>query len=244
MMRFVGMLQFLTRITIIKELPFDEEFHKGIIYFPLVGALQGLIMLAVYLAVEYLVNPSMAAIFTIIAYLCLTGALHLDGLGDTFDGFYSSRPREAILSIMKDSRLGTNGMAAIFLVLFVKISGLQAISSPYVYSSLVLMPVFGKLALVLASYKSNYARETGLGNIFIGRVRGSEVLIATVITLLLSLINLKSIAFIPFAFLIVHVFKSHSQEKINGMTGDTLGAISELMEVGYLLFLLVVIKWF
>lgn len=244
MMRFVGMLQFLTRITIIKELPFDEEFHRGIIYFPLVGFLQGLVIAAVFAAVELLIGAPVAAIFTIIAYLCLTGALHLDGLGDTFDGFYSSRNREAILSIMKDSRLGTYGMAAIFFVLLVKIAGLQEASSSFKYTSLLLMPVFGKLALVLGCYNSSYARESGLGGIFIGKVSREALLGVLGLTLLLSLIHVESIAFIPVAFLIVHFVKKHSQRKIQGMTGDTLGAVSELVEVGYVLFLLVLIKWF
>lgn len=244
MKRFVGMLQFLTRITIIKELPFDEEFHKGIVYFPLVGALQGLILMAVYGLTEYAINPSIAAILAIVAYLCLTGALHLDGLGDTFDGFYSSRPKEAILTIMKDSRIGTNGMAVLFFALLLKINGLQQIASPNIYRSLILMPVFGKLALVLGSYKAKYAREVGLGNIFIGKVQRSDVLIATLVTLLLSIIQIESLLFVPATFLIAFIFKKHSYEKIQGMTGDTLGALAEIVEVCYILFLLIFIKWF
>jgi len=245
MKRFVGMLQFLTRMTIIKDLPFDEEFNKGIIYFPLVGAVQGLIIAGIYLGVSYLLNPNIAAILTVAAYLCLTGALHLDGLGDTFDGFYSSRPKEKILSIMKDSRLGTNGMTALFFSLFLKISGIQAFAwVPQGYRMIILMPVFGKLALVLGSYNAKYAREEGLGNIFIGKVKTLEVAIATITAIAVSIIHLKSILFVPWIFIIAMLFKEHSNSKIEGMTGDTLGALAELVEICYLLYLMIIMRWF
>ena len=245
MKRFVGMLQFLTRITIIKDLPFDEEFNKGIIYFPLVGAAQGIIIAGIYLVASYFINYNIAAILTIAAYLSLTGALHLDGLGDTFDGFYSSRPKEKILSIMKDSRLGTNGMTALFFSLFLKISGIQSLAwVPEGYRMIILMPVFGKLALVLGSYKARYAREEGLGNIFIGKVKISEVATATITALFISIIHVKSILFIPWIFIIAMLFKEHSYNKIEGMTGDTLGALAELVEVSYLLYLIIIMRWF
>ncbi len=244
MKRFVGMLQFLTRITIIKELPFDEEFHKGIVYFPLVGLVQGLILAAVYAISGYLANSAMAAIFTIAAYLCITGALHLDGLGDTFDGFYSSRPKEGILTIMKDSRLGTNGMAVLFFALLIKITGIQSmLGVSQALKLIILMPVFGKLSLVLGAYKASYARKEGLGNIFIGRVQSSEVVTAAITAALIALIDIKSLFFLPFIFIIAFMFKTHANNKIDGMTGDTLGALAEIVEVCYILYLIILLKW-
>lgn len=238
------MLQFLTRITIIRDLPFDEEFHKGIVYFPLVGLVQGLILAVVYAASGYLTSSAIAAIFTIAAYLCITGALHLDGLGDTFDGFYSSRPKEGILTIMKDSRLGTNGMAVLFFALFIKITGIQAMpSSALSLKLIILMPVFGKLSLVLGAYKASYARKEGLGNIFIGRVQPSEVVTATITAAIISLIDVKSLFFLPFVFIIALLFKEHSNNKIDGMTGDTLGALAEIAEICYIFYLIILLKW-
>lgn len=238
MKRFILTLQFLTRITITKNLPYDQDFKKGIVYFPLVGLVLGLILAGVYKGLIYLFPPVITSTIVIALYVALTGGLHLDGLGDTFDGFYSSRTRERMLEIMKDSRLGTNGVIAIIFSLLLKIFALAALPQEKVIYVLILMPVFGRLSLVYGSFKAKYAREEGLGHIYIDKITGVEVFSATIITSFILLLDWSSLVFIPVLWRFSSLFKAHSNKVINGMTGDTLGVLCELTEVLYILFLL------
>lgn len=238
MKRLIGVIQFLTRITLSKDLPFDPEFRKGIIYFPLVGLMLGLINLAVYWGLQLIFPYSIAVILTLTLYVILTGGLHLDGLGDTFDGFYSNRSRERILEIMRDSRLGTNGLLAIVLVLLLKASALITLGHSQVVYALVYMPVVGRLALVLGSFAVPYARPEGMGNIFIGKIYWGELLFCGFTALVMAILSFKTMVFMVLLFGLARLYQGHCQRKIGGMTGDTLGALCELSEAVYLLFLL------
>ncbi|SDK69696.1 adenosylcobinamide-GDP ribazoletransferase [Natronincola ferrireducens] len=239
MQRFLLILQFLTRITVIQNPPYDKNFEKGIVYFPVVGLVLGLILAAVYRGLLYLLSPTVASILVIAFYVALTGGLHLDGLGDTFDGFYSSRSRETILEIMKDSRLGTNGVVAIFFCLTIKIFGIASLSQQVGFITIMLMPVFGRLALVYGCYKVPYGRQEGLGHIFINRTTKRELIYTIIITVLITLIDKKSFLFIVIAWVFASLFKNHSKKIIHGMTGDTLGGLCELTEILYILYILV-----
>ncbi|SCY94715.1 adenosylcobinamide-GDP ribazoletransferase [Alkaliphilus peptidifermentans] len=244
MKRFIGILQFLSRITVIKELPYDDEFKKGIIFFPVVGFILGLLLLFIFRLSNILLPYQVVIILTLGSYVILTGGLHLDGLGDTFDGLYSNRPKDQILEIMRDSRLGTNGVLAILFIIFIKVFGLMNLRSWDIYGALVMMPVFGRLSLVFGCFNSQYPREKGLGNIFIGKVNNKEVFISIIITLLFTILQPISIFYIPILWVITIFFKRHCSNKIGGMTGDTLGALCELVEVAYILYLLITIKLF
>lgn len=242
MERFINTLQFLTRISIKKDSSFDEEFHKGIVYFPIIGLVIGLILTSFYHLTNYFLPSAMGIVLTVIVYIMITGGLHLDGLGDTFDGLYSNRPKERVLEIMKDSRLGTNALLAIVLVIIINIVALQNLDSGQLYRGLLLMPIMGRQALVLGCYRTNYAREEGMGNIYIGKVSKGQLWITLITTMILSIIDLKTLIFIPLMLIFVGWFKKTTDSLIGGMTGDTLGALCELSQSLYLLFLVIQIN--
>ncbi|MCC5910256.1 MAG: adenosylcobinamide-GDP ribazoletransferase [Clostridiaceae bacterium] len=242
MRRFVLILQFLTRITIAKNLPYDKEFKKGIVYFPLVGLVIGLILAGAYRLFALLFLNNIVGILLLALYVFLTGGLHLDGLGDTFDGVYSNQNKERVLEIMKDSRLGTNGVLIIFFSLMVKTFGIMTILDHNMITGLILIPVFGRLALVYGSYKAKYAREEGLGHIFIGKITSQEVFYTTLITGVITLIHKESLVFIGITVAFSYLYKRHIEKSIDGMTGDTLGALCELTEVMYILYLLAIVN--
>lgn len=170
MKRFIGILQFMTRIPIPIDTGFDEDFHKGIIYFPLVGLILGLCYGVIGLIGIVGFNPYLAAVMILVGEVLLTGGLHLDGLGDTFDGLYSYRDKDRILEIMKDSRLGTNGLLAIVLVFMLKVGFIYECLTQRNLMVIVLMPVVARTMQVFACYKTKTPRENGMGNIFIGKV--------------------------------------------------------------------------
>ncbi|RRJ64371.1 adenosylcobinamide-GDP ribazoletransferase [Paenibacillus oralis] len=120
--------QFLTRFPVRAELDFTPELlRRSARYYPLVGAAVGLSVWAVAILSAWLLPPLPAAVLTLIAWVWVTGGLHLDGWMDTADGLLSYRPREKMLEIMKDSRVGAMGVLACVLLLMLKASLLASL---------------------------------------------------------------------------------------------------------------------
>ena len=94
MKRFIGILQFLTRIPIHIDIGFDEEFHKTMYYFPLVGFVLGILYCLVGFISSIFFDSYITSVNVLISTVILTGGLHLDGVGDTFDGIYSYRDKK------------------------------------------------------------------------------------------------------------------------------------------------------
>lgn len=115
---FWATLSFLSRLPVPERwsqgLDIDR-YVRGIVTFPVVGALLGLLSGLVFLAVQAWCGIPLAALFAVLALALLTGGFHLDGLADTCDGVFSARRRERMLEIMRDSRLGTHGGLALIL---------------------------------------------------------------------------------------------------------------------------------
>ena len=116
---FIG-LQFLTRISIVKQTVWTEEsFGKSVKFFPAVGAVLGLSYIAILEILNLLTGgafPMLTAAVILISMAILTGGIHCDGFMDTMDGLFSGRDRERILEIMKDSRVGAFGVVSFVLL--------------------------------------------------------------------------------------------------------------------------------
>ncbi|MBC6004965.1 MAG: adenosylcobinamide-GDP ribazoletransferase [Paeniclostridium sp.] len=249
MKRFIGILQFFTRIPIRVNIGFDEEFHKTMYYFPLVGFVLGILYFIIGLVSSFLFDSYITSVNILISTVILTGGLHLDGVGDTFDGIYSYRDKEKILEIMKDSRLGTNAMLSVLFLMLMKLGLIYSIVQSGQLYNLIFMPVFARMAIVIACYKSVTPRKNGMGNVFIGKPSLKMILTGIVYTVILiiimgiTLFNLNSldlikvIAFIPIMIILSRCFVRYIYSKIDGITGDILGCISELMEVMYLIYI-------
>lgn len=247
MKRLIGILQFLTRIPFPMDLGIDEDFHKSIIYFPLVGWILGMIYYGVAHVSLLLFDHKISAIVTLLAMLILTGALHIDGVGDTFDGLYSYRSKERILEIMKDSRLGTNGLLAIVFLLLFKLVFIEALLQRGYLWGLIVMPIYGRMASMWSCYRTKTPRLSGMGNIFIGKISTKRLLMAISygILLICGIIylwgaDLKSIFvnhFICFMMLGIGIrlWIRSIYKRIDGITGDILGAICEMTELVYLI---------
>lgn len=258
MKRFIGILQFMTRIPIPVDTGFDEDFHKGILYFPLVGLVLGILYYIIAWIGLAFFNPYIGTIMVLAGEVMLTGGLHLDGLGDTFDGLYSYRDKDRILEIMKDSRLGTNGLLAIMLVLMLKAGFIYEVMDQYALWLIIVMPAIARTMQVVACYQTKTPREKGMGNIFIGKVStqcligayGLLVLVVIVALLLTSgwfiswfeWIRIGIILSITITLLTIwtRIFIRSVYKKIDGITGDVLGAICELAELIYLVIVYMV----
>lgn len=235
MKRLILLIQFLTRIPINIHLDVKrEDLSKAIIYFPIVGYIIGGILSLIYLGFNDYIDQLILVFLIVMIQVIITGGLHIDGLSDTFDGIYSGRKKEKILIIMKDPNVGTFGVLSIFFVIMLKVLLLYKISNNMLWV-LLLMPVFSRFCVILASYIGNYARENGLGNLFIEQVTKLQLFIGTIFTLI-PIYFIQEIYIGLILNLIFTIwFVKYISNKIDGITGDTLGAIVEINEVIFIM---------
>lgn len=228
-------LQFLTILPVkIKSEIKERDFGASLIYFPLVGAFIGLLLVSVIIIfgfLPYLVRVALV----LITYIIITGAIHLDGFADTCDGFYAGRSKEEVLAIMRDSHIGTMGVIGLVCLLLFKFTLLISIPEETLWKFLVTMVAFGRWSQVFACYASKYARQEGKARYFIEYAGAKEILLATLFTLGLffMLLEIKGLVSFFIPALTVFLFVNFAKRKAGGMTGDTIGATSELAEVSY-----------
>lgn len=259
--RFVLMIQFFTRIPVPVNVEAEpEDFGKGLVFAPLVGLLIGAILLIVFL-IGRLVFPSFICSLLVTAvYASITGGLHFDGLGDTFDGVFSNRSRERIFEIMKDSRVGTNAVLVLIFAVLTDIFCLSYIISYYneIYLPvfcILFMPAAGRIGSVISAGLHRYARsDNGLGKCFVDNCSKKEVFVCIIIYFIILLLTcvfsgvykntLLLLAGVVSAFsavLCAVLISSYFARKLGGVTGDVLGAVCEINQLVFLIVLVALI---
>lgn len=245
--RFLLMIQFLTAIPLPLRLEVEnKDFGRGLVFAPVVGLIIGGILAGTFYLLGLIFPVYIAVIFIMIEYILLTGGLHLDGLGDTFDGLFSNRPKERMLEIMRDSRVGTNAVLAIVSVFMMNAALLCGIGTENLFKILLLMPVAGRVGSLVGAGASNYARSgEGLGKSFIDFCGVKEILLGLVFysAIFHMVDNLRGLVICTFpivsSFLLVKFFS----RKIGGATGDILGAVCELNQTVFLIVAYIVLKY-
>lgn len=241
---FILALQLMTRLPVSKEIEVtDERLIKGIVYWPFIGVIVGAIDCIIFVLLSFLLPKSVAAVFCVLCQLCITGGFHLDGLCDTADAIYSARTKERMLEIMKDSRIGTNGVIAAVFDIGLRILVIVQLENPVL--GILLAPVAGKCIQGILIYKANYPRKSGLGASYVGKIKAGTMLGCLLCGLIMIELGfaLEShwwLMLSPVIFIMLSIgYRFYIEAKIGGMTGDTLGAGSELCEITFLLILLV-----
>lgn len=248
MASLILMIQFMTRYPVPGAIPFSAEyFVQGMKWMPVVGLLVGLPAALVMLLAPPFLGAGLSAFAAVFLLILVTGALHLDGIGDTADGLFSCRSREEMLLIMRDSTLGVNGVTAIVLTILLKYLLLAALPAATAASALLAAPLAARMALTWHAATASYARaESGLGE-FVNRVGLSQAAHASLIALVLlvpvlfflqmswPLSLLLLIAILASTILIAVLFARSLTKKVGGITGDTIGATIELCELSTLL---------
>jgi adenosylcobinamide-GDP ribazoletransferase len=230
----------LTAIQFLTILPIPSRFHPGerdlrhsLLFFSVVGLILGALLALLDAGVCRLFPILPASVLMVIAMLAVSGGFHMDGLSDTADGFFSSRPKERVLEIMKDSRVGPMGVTAIVCVMALKISMLASVPGSLHWYVVAFMPIAGRCALVLGMKMCSYARpQGGLATAF-GRP-GFTAFFSSLLVMLVSGWLLLGFAGLAAAILVVFitmVFSLWCRRKIGGFTGDTLGAACEIAEI-------------
>lgn len=233
MRRFLAALAFLSRLPVPGAAGFDaRDVGRATLLFPAVGALLGLLQAAAASALHGL-PPMLAAVLLVALSALVTGALHLDGLADMIDGFGGGRTREDVLRIMRDHVIGAYGAVALILLVAVKVTALEALLRRGDVTALVLAPALARWASVPLARWLPYARAGGgLGAALTDHVGALEVLGATAIagSVAVGLGGLRGAAAWGAVAALSTVLGLWCKRRIGGITGDTLGANTELAE--------------
>jgi adenosylcobinamide-GDP ribazoletransferase len=210
----------------------EEDLGRSLIWFPLVGALIGIAAALLDLGLGMILPPTVVSVFTVLALLAASGGLHMDGLADSADGFFSSRSRERMLEIMRDSRSGPMGVMAICGVLLLKVTTLAAVPAPLRPATIVLMPLAGRTALSVSLATLPYARDNGgLAGVF-RSTRSQGLLAVALLTGCAWLLQgVPGLVTAAASLAVMSLLAAYSKGKIGGFTGDTLGATCEITEL-------------
>jgi adenosylcobinamide-GDP ribazoletransferase len=234
MMRLLrGAIQFLTVLPVRGP---AAAPGRAAALFPLVGAALGYGGASLYLPLRTLLPAESAALLVLAFWMLLTGALHEDGLADVADAVRAHRPPDRILAILKDSRIGVFGALALILSVLLRWQALASIERDIV-ASLVMSQAVPRAVVVLLAYTTPPAGD-GLGRWFASQLTGGVTAAAVAQGLLACL--LRGPRFALFAtggsLLIVLLAREYFQRRLRGVTGDCLGAASQITEI-YLLLL-------
>jgi adenosylcobinamide-GDP ribazoletransferase len=233
-------LLFLTRLPVHVDRPIAMKDLAGAVYlFPLVGALVGAGGALAYLLATFIGLPSApAAIIGVAAMILLTGALHEDGLADTADGLGAGPDRERALAIMRDSRIGSYGTIALCLTLLLRLIVLASLWGPTLVGGvLIAAAAASRATMPVVMLVQPSAREGGLAARS-GRPAALRVALGCALAAAITFVCLPATLALPGlagAGLFAGMTAWLLGRRLGGCTGDTLGAVQQLGEVGFLL---------
>lgn len=235
---------FLTRLPMPRiENVSAADNGRSLCAFPLVGLVIGLLLMAVAWVGQFLLPPVALAAMVLMVWVFVTGGLHLDGLADSADGWLGGYGnRERTLEIMKDPRCGSAAVMTVSCLLIVKFALLVALLETSSLWWLLLPPLLGRCASVLLMMVTPYARANGLGADFTNTMpRKTLWLIFGGIAIICVLI-LPWFCSLAIAACVVPTFFALRQlmmRRLDGTTGDTAGALLEIIEAAVLLGLVI-----
>lgn len=235
-------LGFFTRLPV-GSAPLPSTFRGMLVWLPVVGLIVGvLVALAVALAALRLPAP-LCGVLGCLVWVLVTGGLHLDGVADCGDGLFVEAPPARRLEIMKDSRLGTFGGAALFFVLALKAAALGALAPSSETGPAAVLALAGACCLagilgrclVLAAVRLPTARPGGLGAAMRDGVTRRHELIALALGLGVCALNgIRGLGALVAALLVAWLLLSAARKRLGGVTGDVFGCLIELVECAVL----------
>ncbi|MCY1082072.1 adenosylcobinamide-GDP ribazoletransferase [Archangium lansingense] len=235
MRRLFAGIAFLSRIPVPGAATFDAaDVGRATLLFPLVGMLLGGLLVLARHALYPALPPLVASFLLLALGALLTGALHLDGLADMADGFGGGRTKEDVLRIMRDHLIGAYGAVALLLVVGLKASALASLlERGQADVALVVAPTLGRWTSVCAGRFLPYARRAGgLGSAITDYVGWTEFVGATLLAfgVVGGLLGWRGGVIIGGVAVVSAIQGAWCMQRIGGITGDTMGANTEVNE--------------
>ncbi|MCF4998298.1 adenosylcobinamide-GDP ribazoletransferase [Pseudomonas syringae] len=233
-------LQFLSSLPIrLPGMPEPEALGRSLLFYPLVGLLFGLMLWALNMALSGAPLLLHAALLLTV-WVLLSGALHLDGLADSADAWLGGfGDRERTLTIMKDPRSGPMAVVTLVLVLLLKFCALLALIEQQHGVLLLVVPLLGRASLLGLFLTTPYVRPGGLGQALadhLPRKAGWWVLgLSALFCVLIGGVVAVVVALGMFIWL-----RQVMMRRLGGTTGDTAGALLELLEMAVVVGLVLV----
>jgi adenosylcobinamide-GDP ribazoletransferase len=236
MRHFWVALQFLTRLPVPRSTSASPEVRgRSVPFYPLVGLLLGT-LIAGWQSLLTGAEVGLQSALVLLAWVLLTGGLHLDGLADSADAWAGSNgDRTKALRIMKDAASGPAGVTAVTLILLIKFAALSVLINESLWPGLIVAPVLGRMAIVLLFLTTPYIRPKGLGAAqaaFLPRRLATVVL--TIFATAIIGFGATGIWAMAAALGLVLLLRAMMIRRLGGATGDTLGAVCELVEAAVL----------
>lgn len=223
-------LGFLTRLPVPRLAATPDAFATAIRLYPLVGLVVGVIIAAAGAGGAWF-DPWIGALGALVGWVWVTGALHLDGLGDVADGLGAAHgDRQRLIAVMSDPHIGSFGVVAIVLQLMAKLVLLHAILA-HGALPLLAVPTVARLGPLVWARALPPLKSEGLGARIAGATRVRD-LVGWTFVLLAASVALPALLAGP---ALIAVLALLFNRKLGGMTGDVHGAGIELVETGLLL---------
>jgi adenosylcobinamide-GDP ribazoletransferase len=233
MKRLLAALRFLTVLPIPGTWGTSEDdLARSVPWFPVVGLLLSVVAGGAAWALSA-APPLLAAAVLVVLLLAFSGCLHVDGLADSADGLLSARPRDRVLEIMKDSRIGVMGATAIVCVLLLKFSALASLPGGQMWRAALLMPLAGRTAIVVHMALLPYVRPEGLGGVFYRRRTrwAAGWALAVLAAVAWNAAAWRGLTAWAVCAALAVAFSAYVYRRIGGATGDTFGAVCEIVEL-------------
>jgi adenosylcobinamide-GDP ribazoletransferase len=243
---FAAAIGFLTLLPIGRSWP-DDRPPRSVGWYPWVGWILGAAAAAPFVAHILFGRPPFApsralmfAAGTVAFFALVTRFLHWDGLADTFDGIWGGRTREARLEIMRDSRIGSFGAAAMLVIALVQVTALSDVLAQQRVWVLLAAPIIGRFAASAAAWMLPPARREGLGLTAMERPRPYDVLVASsALVALLGVVTLvdpvRGGMVLAAGLVSTLTVPRLLARPVEGMTGDLFGATVLIVETVVLL---------
>ncbi len=232
-------IQFLTQIPVRLKQPYGErEIGASLLYYPLVGLLLGALLAGLH-SLLHGVPVLLHAALLLVAWVAMTGALHLDGLADSADAWLGGiGNRERTLAIMKDPYAGPAAVVAVVLVLLLKFSALAALMQCDNSWALLWPLLLARSAVPLLFLTTPYVRPGGLGDALAKHApRRAMILVLLAVLLgILAALEMHGMWLVLGCLAAFWLLRRMMMARLGGTTGDTAGAMIELLETAVLVF--------
>ncbi len=233
-------VQFLTRVRVGNPAWSEGAQAASIRWFSVVGLLIGAAGGGVFWLASLVLPGTVAAALSTASVLLLTGCFHEDGLADAVDGLGGGTTRERALEIMRDSRIGSYGAAAMTLAIVTKVAVLGSMPTSVAVTALVAGHAASRASVVVVVATSRYVRDHGTGKPVSQGVGPGGLTLALGGGAVGLVVLGMTAGWLPVLGAVIGLVVGHLgmrwffERRLGGYTGDCLGATQQTSELGLL----------